>query len=189
MGTVGVWQSPRWGGFWRFWAVRRVWPLWRLWSSGRWVRIRWRRWRWWWGRSPVLLLRREHRVHGASYGFPEYRSHHHLFPVYHRLQLPQGIRCSLLFHPTPLVWLPPLFSALFRFLWSSSRERRSWPESWSLMDFMWLSSLKMMTLKASGTDWFSTLRKSPVYIAKSVGLLLAWIQHTPYRYQFSLQSF
>lgn len=37
----------------------------------------------------------------------------------------------------------------------------------------------MMTLKASGTDWFSTLRKSPVYIVKSVGLLLAWIQHPP----------
>lgn len=56
----------------------------------------------------------------------------------------------------------PLFPAHVRFLWSSSRERKSWPESWSLMGFMSLSSLKMMTSKASGTDWSSTLRKSPV---------------------------
>lgn len=47
-----------------------------------------------------------------------------------------------------------------RFLWLSLRERRSWPESWSLMESMSLSSPRMTTSRASGTDWCSTLRKT-----------------------------
>lgn len=98
--SSGVWQSSRRGGVWRFWSVWRLGPIWRLWCWGGWVRIRWRRRRRWWRGSPVLLFGREHRLHGASPGIPRYGPHHHLFPLYHRLQLSQGMWCLLCFSPT-----------------------------------------------------------------------------------------
>ncbi len=174
----GLWQSSRRGGVWGFWSVWRLWPIWRLRCWGGWVRIGWwRRRRWWWRRSPVLLLGREHRLHGASHGFLRYRPHHHLLPLHHRLQLPQGMWCLLCFFCSTKfhlcfcvclqVWcsLSSVPSMLFRSLWLSSRERRSWPENWSLMVFMSLSSLRTMTSRASGTDWCSTPRKSPVTLS------------------------
>lgn len=60
-------------------------------------------------------------------------------------------------------------SVPFRSLWLSSRERRSWPESWSLMVSMSLSSLRKMTSRANGTDWCSTPRKSPVTLSDKWG--------------------
>lgn len=100
----GIWKSSRRGGFRRLWSVWRLWPIWRLWCWGGWVRVRRRRWRRWGRRSVVLLLGREHRLHGASHGFLWYCPHHHLRSLHHRLQLPQSTwslmcfvspRCSL----------------------------------------------------------------------------------------------
>lgn len=99
LSSLGVQQSSGWGRVWRFRSVWRIWPIWRLWCSGWWIRIRWWRWRWWRTRSHVLLLGREHRLHGAGPGFPQYCPHHHLFPLYHWLQLPQGMGCWM--HSAP----------------------------------------------------------------------------------------
>lgn len=97
--SSGVWQSSRRGRVWRLWSVWRLWPIWRLWCWGGWVRIRWRRRRRWWGGPYVLLLGREHRLHGASHGLPWYCPHHHLFPLYHWLQLSQGMLFLLCLAP------------------------------------------------------------------------------------------
>lgn len=67
------------------------------------------------------------------------------------------------------VWDSPVLCLPNRFLWLSLRERRSLPESWSLMVSMSLSSLRTMTSRANGTDWCSTHRKGPVALWDKCG--------------------
>lgn len=46
------------------------------------------------------------------------------------------------------------FTVHIRFRLSSLRERRNWQGSWSLMVFISQNSRRMMTSRASGTDWY-----------------------------------
>lgn len=87
---LGLWEPTWWGGVWGLstvWGLRSLWGLWwwgwRLWYGG---------WRWWWRgwRPCVLLLRREHWLHGTSVSLPLHRSHHYLFPLHHWIQLSEG---------------------------------------------------------------------------------------------------